>query len=539
MKLPESDASSHDLDAASAALADAQRIDWSAYAAHSDDTLEGLRLLEDIALAFRDSGAHVDRMAPTDAALFHWGDLHVRASLGRGAVGEVWRAFDPALQRDVALKLRPADAAPGDNAAFLAEARHLARLRHRHVLAVYGVAEHEGRAGLWSELIEGRTLASQINTDGPLPREDALRIGHELASALIAIHGAGLIHGDVKAENVMREAGGRSVLMDFGAAGGSAEVAARSVLQATPRYLPPEVREGRAAPSAAIDLFALGVLLHLLLSGRYPEPQQSLAALRPDLDAPLCALVDAAVANDPAQRPHDAHDFAAQIARLLVRKPHPSRGARTGLALAIVALLVASAALIAPLWLAKTSPTNTAAIAWRVDAAFLDPVANTPRTGADTLKLGDQIALRVATTQPSFVYVLNEDADGRVHLLFPVGALDQGNPLPAQTTVLPGRAHGEEVSWSIDSASSREEFVAIIAPRKLAQLEARLAEFASADITSAAARHERGVAALAPRSPQAPSLAGAHLRELVALAQAELGKDATQLSLRVLAAPQQ
>ncbi|MEO8669704.1 MAG: serine/threonine-protein kinase [Tahibacter sp.] len=520
-----------DFDVAATALADEQGIDWAPLLADNDAdgaALEGLRLLEDVARAFRDTGAQSTAPAPGNIALFHWGTLDVCAPLGRGACGEVWRAYDPALQRDVALKLRPeGDVNAVSNAEFLAEARHLARLRHRHVLAVYGAGLNDGRAGLWTELVEGRTLASVVAQDGSLAPAEALRISHELATALVVIHGAGLIHGDVKAENVMREPGGRSVLMDFGAAGNVQELAARSVLQATPRYLPPEVRDGSAPVTPAVDLYALGVLLHFLLSGRYPDPAQPLDALRPDLGTRTLRLVESALATDPAARPPDARQFAARLATLAL--PVQARGIRLGLALGASALMLALLALAGLAW-----HTDAPMADWHAEAAFMDPDKTAPHLDGAALMLGEEIALNYRANQASFVYVLNADDSGEVHVLFPVAELDQGNPLPAGEHQLPGTTRGQALAWRVDGQAKWEEFVALASPVRLAGLEARLQAAHSARIAQIGT--ERSVGSLAPRAPLPTGLRGAALRELVAQAQAEQPRPGTVL-LWILQAP--
>src|SRR5438094_7121773 len=96
------------------------------------------------------------------------------------------------------------------------EARNLARVRHPNVVTVYGTDQIDGRVGIWMEFVNGRTLGSLLKTNGPYGAREAAGIGVDLCRALAAVHAAGLMHGDVKAHNVMRAAGGRTVLTDFG-----------------------------------------------------------------------------------------------------------------------------------------------------------------------------------------------------------------------------------------------------------------------------------------------------------------------------------
>src|SRR6185436_2251464 len=122
----------------------------------------------------------------------------------------VCRAFDPAVDRMVAVKLYRKTELPE-------EPRMMARVRHPNVVTVFGAAVHDGRAGIWMELIHGRTLAERVQAEGPLSPSEAIRVGIALASAVQAVHDAHLVHQDIKPQNVMEEATGRVVLMDFGA----------------------------------------------------------------------------------------------------------------------------------------------------------------------------------------------------------------------------------------------------------------------------------------------------------------------------------
>src|SRR5690606_5243201 len=147
----------------------------------------------------------------------------VRGRIGAGSSGEVFDAFDTVLERDVALKLLRGDDAVQPRA-FIAEARRLAQVRHPNVLAVYGAAVHGGRAGMWSDRIVGVSLRERVAAGGPMDWDEVLPIGEQLVGALQAVHGAGLVHGDLKPANVMREQdSGRIVLMDFGTAASRAE----------------------------------------------------------------------------------------------------------------------------------------------------------------------------------------------------------------------------------------------------------------------------------------------------------------------------
>ena len=149
---------------------------------------------------------------------------------------------------------------------LLEEARRLARVRHTHVVQVYGAEQHDGRVGLWMELVRGESLEQTVQTRGVFGAREAALIGLDLCAALAAVHGAGLLHRDVKAQNVMRESGGRLVLMDFGT---GEELSGTNRLVGTPLYLAPEIFRGQRA-SVQSDLYSVGVLLFYLVTGKFP-----------------------------------------------------------------------------------------------------------------------------------------------------------------------------------------------------------------------------------------------------------------------------
>ena len=146
------------------------------------------------------------------------------------------------------------------------EGRLLARLRHPHIVSVYGAARIDGQVGLWMEFLRGRTLAQAVATDGALPTRKVAEIGAALCDALAAVHKAGLVHRDVKAQNVMLADDGRVVLMDFGAGGDLRHVGLD--MAGTPLYLAPEVARGAPA-SPQSDIYSLGVLLRYAATGAY------------------------------------------------------------------------------------------------------------------------------------------------------------------------------------------------------------------------------------------------------------------------------
>lgn len=232
----------------------------------SGDTSDRLRDLEAVVRGYE---ALRSRTGDSEHAIqpdTPWGPLVILEKVGRGSFGDVYRAWDPRLQREVALKL----IAEQDDATSVAveEGRLLARVRHPNVLTVHGAERIGGRTGIWMEYFRGETLAVEVGRRGPLPADDAARIGADVCAALAAVHAAGVIHRDVKATNVMRDSTGRIVLGDFGAGAELAEDTGEAGPQiaGTPLYLAPEVLQNRTA-TVASDLYSVGVLLYFLVTG--------------------------------------------------------------------------------------------------------------------------------------------------------------------------------------------------------------------------------------------------------------------------------
>ncbi|MPZ20014.1 MAG: protein kinase [Luteitalea sp.] len=272
-----------------------------------------------------------------------WGPLQLLEKIGEGSFGEVYRARDIRLRRDVALKLWRVERGNAADRAkrMLHEARILARVRHQNVVTVYGAEEHDGRVGLWMELIRGETLANIMTTRGPYSAEEAALIGQDLCRALAAVHGASLLHRDLKAQNVMREEGGRLVLMDFGA--GERQRVPRlgraGRVTGTPLYLAPEVIEGESS-TAQSDVYGLGVLLFHLVTGHFPVEassydelcekhekgeRTSLIDLRQDLPQTFVSALERAIEPEPEQRYRSAGAFQKALATsLAVQEPSPA-----------------------------------------------------------------------------------------------------------------------------------------------------------------------------------------------------------------------
>ncbi len=252
------------------------------------------------------------------------GDLRVRGLLGEGAMGRVYLAEDTTLGRRVALKLIKRSVLQRHGVErFLEEARATASFNHPHIVTLYAVGEHDGRPYLALEYLDGASLRVRLAT-GPVPMGEALRFGRAIADAIAEAHRRGLVHADLKPENVVIPSDGRVRVVDFGLA--RLAGAASDAASGTPAYMAPERWRG-AAPTGAIDIWSLGVMLHELITGGRPIPDHALPHLMfaadpleiPELPAePWARLVRDCLALDPERRP-SAEEVVRRLDALLDR----------------------------------------------------------------------------------------------------------------------------------------------------------------------------------------------------------------------------
>jgi eukaryotic-like serine/threonine-protein kinase len=257
--------------------------------------------------------------AQPSSQLKTWGNFQLLQLLGKGGFGEVYRAWDPVLEREVALKLLlPRGLDPEEEfTAIVSEARVMARVHHPNIVPVYGVDRREGRVGFWSEFVRGQTLNAFIAAQGVMDERSAAQACAALCDALGAVHAAGLLHRDIKPGNTMRDENGRILLMDFGL---SQNLLAGSGWSGTPAYMAPELAAGHAA-TVQSDLYAMGVLLRFITTGTVTPT----AALPPR----LAAIAKRATESEPHLRYASAAQMGAALAATLVaEKPEPERSER-------------------------------------------------------------------------------------------------------------------------------------------------------------------------------------------------------------------
>jgi TolB-like protein/Flp pilus assembly protein TadD len=277
------------------------------------------------------------------------GAYEIQSPLGAGGMGEVYRATDTKLGRDVALKVLPAEMAhdPDRLARFRREAKALAQLDHPNIVTIYSVEESEGVHFLTMQLVEGQPLDRLIPQAG-LPLEQIIEIAGALGDALAAAHEKGIVHRDLKPANVMVSNEGRVKVLDFGLAKDvnavnqddatmtSASRTEVGVVMGTPAYMSPEQTSGRPLDHRT-DIFSMGVVLHEMSTGRRPfeggspaelvsailrDTPPSVTDLRPDLPSDLARIVRRCLEKDPRHRVQTARDVSNEF-RDLVRQTSP------------------------------------------------------------------------------------------------------------------------------------------------------------------------------------------------------------------------
>jgi serine/threonine protein kinase len=287
------------------------------------------------------------------------GPYEILAPLGAGGMGEVYRARDTRLGREVAVKVLPDSLAhDGDALArFEREARLLAALDHPHIAGIHGIEESGEARYLVLELVEGSSLAERLAA-GPLPVDESLRIAAQIADALDAAHAKGIVHRDLKPGNVMVTPDGRAKVLDFGLAKSEIVDASSSqsrsptlaatqagTLLGTPAYMSPEQARGRPADKRS-DIWSFGCVLYEMLAGRRPfegatasDAMVAILGKEPDwrrlpraTPEPIRRLLARCLEKDVDRRLRDAGEARVQIRRDRDRSAdrgrHPARAPR-------------------------------------------------------------------------------------------------------------------------------------------------------------------------------------------------------------------
>ena len=322
----------------------------------------------------------------------------IRSALGAGGMGEVWRARDTKLDRDVALKILPEVFArdPDRLARFEREARTLAALNHPHIAQIYGLEESDGVRALVLELVDGPTLSDRV-AQGPTSVTEALAIACQIADALEAAHEQGIIHRDLKPANIKIRSDGTVKVLDFGLARALDPLVAANpsatasptltspglrtgvgVIVGTPAYMSPEQARGQAIDKRT-DIWAFGCVLYELVTGRVVFPGATSSdtiaavlerapdwtALPPATPPQVRHVLARCLEKDPRQRWRDIGDVRIELENTEARgsqtAPSPTKRARAGERAAwalLVAITAAAAAVLPPLFREAPHPAE-------------------------------------------------------------------------------------------------------------------------------------------------------------------------------------
>jgi eukaryotic-like serine/threonine-protein kinase len=390
------------------------------------------------------------------------GSYEVAAQIGAGGMGEVYRAHDTKLGRDVAIKVLPPNFVndPERLTRFQREARMLAALNHANIATIYGLEQSDGVTCLVMELVPGETLQERIKRDGAIPIEEALKIAAQIAEALEAAHEKGIIHRDLKPANVKVTPEGKVKVLDFGLAKAferdaasddpsnsptlSAAATMQGVILGTAAYMSPEQARGRAVDKRT-DIWAFGCLLYELLTGKQAFHGESTteilaSVLRevPDWQAvPISTpskvrdLLRRCLQKEKNERARDAGDARIQIEEALAAPASSEQAGtpsekgiwalgRQGLILSACALLLVAASTGVAIWNLKPAP-----------APAQQPVTRTVITlppGSQLAGLDDGPAVALSPDGTHLAYVAREGGTQQIYLR-PMDSLES-KPIP-------------------------------------------------------------------------------------------------------------
>ena len=276
----------------------------------------------------------------------------VVALLGRGGMGEVYRADDLTLGQPVALKFLPEEAAkdPSLVERFRGEVRIARKVSHPNVCRIYDVGEVEGQTYLSMEYVDGEDLASLLRRIGRLPNDKAIDTARQLCAGLAAAHAKGVLHRDLKPANIMLDGRGQAVITDFGLAAFANQAQGAEIRSGTPAYMSPEQLSGREVTEKS-DLYALGLVLYELFTGKRAFSADNLAE-----------LARSRAAGDVSRPSSIVKDLDPLVERVILRCLEPEPSNRPANALAVAAALPGGDPLAAALAAGETpSPQMVAA----------------------------------------------------------------------------------------------------------------------------------------------------------------------------------
>jgi tetratricopeptide (TPR) repeat protein/predicted Ser/Thr protein kinase len=395
-------------------------------------------------LLFHEGGNAADADPFSERQEFFAGDMfagryRMIARVGRGGMGDVWRADDIVLDTPVALKLMHS-ANPSDRNRILQEVRFARQITHPSVCRVFDVGEADQTIFFSMEFVEGEDLAALLKRTGRLTSERVVEIAHQLCAGLAAAHAEAVLHRDLKPANVLIDRDGRVRITDFGIAVTTND-AVPHVMVGTLGYMAPEQFDANAPVSERTDIYSLGVVLFELVTGQryHTSPPEDSAArlsrLAPGINPQLARAILKAIARDPQDRPASALEMARALPEIDATDSKARTRRRAWLVGAAAVVAIAAAAVLA--W-RRPSPALTAR-----DTIILADFVNT--TGDPVFDSALKVALAVALEQSPFLKVFPDD---RAHQELP---LMQRSPNEAIT-----RAIAREIA-------QREQLKALVA----------------------------------------------------------------------------
>jgi eukaryotic-like serine/threonine-protein kinase len=287
------------------------------------------------------------------------GSYRIEELIGAGGMGEVYRARDATLERDVAIKVLPPHFASdsGRVARLLREARVLAALNHPNIAAIYGVVEADTHRGLVLEFVEGPTLADRLRNGG-LPLPEALSVARQIADALGAAHGKGIIHRDLKPANIKAAPEGVVKVLDFGLAKNETDNSV-GIIAGTAAYMSPEQARGEAVDKRS-DIWSFGCVLYEMLTGRSPFDGET-TAVPERTPLGVRRMLQRCLERDPQRRPHDISEIKRELDRAVATPARLTRSAQGWLFAAGLALTVLIGVSAASFILRQHTPRSTVA----------------------------------------------------------------------------------------------------------------------------------------------------------------------------------
>ncbi len=315
------------------------------------------------------------------------------ALLGKGGMGEVYRADDLTLDQPVALKFLPESLSnhPEAAARFRNEVRIARQVSHPNVCRVYDISEFDGIYLLSMEYVDGEDLASLLRRIGRLPTDKALEIARKLCAGLAAAHEKGVLHRDLKPSNIMLDKRGQVLLTDFGLAGLAGEIEGSEIRNGTPAYMAPEQLSGEEV-TVKSDIYSLGLVLYEIFTGKLPFESETLAGLQ-----------RARAESRPESLTSLVKDLDPLVERVILRCLEPKAAMRPPSALAVAAALPGGDPLAAALAAGETPSPEMVAAA------------------------GEGVGLRLRYAIPLFLFLLAEIVVAIVRFA-PLGAVERIQP---------------------------------------------------------------------------------------------------------------